>query len=212
TNSAGVIGLSTALCLQHAGYRVAILARDFPEPADLTPSSQRINYTSQWAGAHNRWVPATQPWEARDHDFARVTYAHMQRVAAQDGGQVVGVSFVKGQDHLEMQAAEYAGLTEEVAQELGMHGFRLLGEEERPEGVVWACEYDTWCVNPMVYLAYLMRKLALAGAVFVKKDLQQLDEAFAWEDSVGDVTAVVNCSGWGFGDPKVYAIRGSYYS
>lgn len=73
--------------------------------------------------------------------------------------------------------------------------------------MLWACEYDTWCVNPMEYFVYLSRRLGISGAVFVKKDLQQLSKAFTWEDRIG---AVVNYSGWGFGDPKVYATRGSY--
>ncbi|KAL2891286.1 hypothetical protein HOO65_010644 [Ceratocystis lukuohia] len=218
---AGVIGLSSALCLQTAGYRVAVIAQDFPEPTDFAapdPAERRINYASQWAGAHNRWVPATTSWEQRDHDFALATFAHMRRVVAADAtspnprpslaSPEAGVTFLKAEEYLEVPHPEYLALTEARARELGMQGFRLLSRAEMPPDVVWACEYDTWCVNPMVYLAYLARRLALGGCLFVKKQLQELDDAFKPNPLIGPVLAVVNCSGWGFADPDVFPIRG----
>ncbi|KAL5625208.1 hypothetical protein BROUX41_005268 [Berkeleyomyces rouxiae] len=221
---AGVIGLSCALYLQTTGHRVAIIARDFPEPIDLAgpdPATRRIDYASQWAGAHNRWVPATTAWEERDHSFAVATFAHMRRVVAEDNASVAaaavgppvasaaaGVSFVKAEEYLEVALPEYTELTEARARELGMAGFRLLAPAEMPSGVVWACEYDTWCVNPMMYLAYLGRKLAMGGCLFVRKELKALEEAFAEDARIGAVAAVVNCSGWGFDDANVFPIRG----
>src|SRR5690606_8909044 len=49
--SAGVIGLSSAILLQEAGYAVTIVARDFPGPFETMDPNTKINYTSPWGGA-----------------------------------------------------------------------------------------------------------------------------------------------------------------
>ncbi|KAK0630095.1 hypothetical protein B0T17DRAFT_615792 [Bombardia bombarda] len=217
---AGVIGLSCALHLQSAGYAVTIVARDLPAPFEticLSPRSH-INYASPWAGAHNRWVPPTPSGDgAREHAMAVATYARMAALAAAEpAGAATGITFMKGIEYLEAPPAEYLALTPERAVgELGMPAFRLLAPSEFPdERVVWGCEYDTWCVNPMVYCCFLLRRFVWGGGRVVRRELKALAEVYALDLGLsggekGRIDAAVNASGVGFGDDdKVFITRG----
>ncbi|KAJ6782396.1 hypothetical protein PWT90_08030 [Aphanocladium album] len=190
----GVIGLSVANRLLPAGHRVAIVARDFPQPFEATDAKTQINYTSLWAGAHNIWVLPTSEQDLdgmRDHGFARATFAHMSDLLASYGTET-GIAFTPGLEYLEDPVPEvYKDLTERrAARELGILDFRLLERRELPERVAWGCEYRSWCVNPMT----------------IKMELRALDEVTALPDL--DVDTVINCSGTGFGDPAVFPTRG----
>ncbi|KAK3693707.1 hypothetical protein B0T22DRAFT_47586 [Podospora appendiculata] len=207
---AGVIGLSSALLLQEAGHAVTLLARDFPAPFETIDPVAQINYTSPWGGAHNRWVPPTAAGEgAREHVFALVTFARMKALA--ETAPAAGITFLKGVEYLESPGDEYRVLGEREALRMGMEGFRILKAEEFPDDrVKWGCEYLTWCVNPMVYCAFLLRRFALAGGRVVKGEVRAAVEAFAFS-GLGDggvVDAVVNASGVGFGDDNVFITRG----
>jgi Glycine/D-amino acid oxidases (deaminating) len=51
TSRAGVIGITSAIRLQEAGYNVTIVSRDFPGPFETMDPIAHINYASAWAGA-----------------------------------------------------------------------------------------------------------------------------------------------------------------
>ncbi|KAI0023752.1 FAD dependent oxidoreductase [Xylariomycetidae sp. FL0641] len=204
---AGVIGLSAALRIQEDGHAVTLLAKDFPSGSETIETSTHLNYTSPWGGAHNRLVPPSSPTapEAREHRMARATFAHLRRLPA----AAAGITFLKGVEYLEAPDATYRALTARRARdELGMEGFRLLREEEFPDDkVTWGCEYDTWCVNPMVYCAFLLRRLVFRGARVVRRDVRDPREVFELPD-LGRVDVLVNASGNGFGDPAMFITRG----
>ncbi|KAI0149994.1 FAD dependent oxidoreductase [Hypoxylon sp. NC0597] len=165
---AGVIGLSSALRIQAEGHAVTIVARDFPAGFETIDAQSQINFTSPWGGAHNRLVPPTNPSEEREHAMSLRTFDHMRAVQARY--PEAGITFMKGIEYLEAPSEAYRALTEERArQQLGMQGFRLLGKEELPEGVKWGCEYDTWCVNPMVYCSFLLRRFAILGGKVLRQ-------------------------------------------
>lgn len=198
---------------------VTIVARDFPAPAEtlfIDPSAH-INYTSPWAGAHNRWVL----WVAdgseaaaaaeRDHSFALDTFRHMQTTHARF--PEAGITFLPGIEYLETPGPEYTQLEDlSVQKRLHLHdkdldlGFRVLdpsASDRLPAGVTWGCTYRTWCVNPMVYCSFLLRRFVSAGGRVLKKDLRTPHELLP----VSDI--VVNCSGHGFGDdPSIFITRG----
>jgi glycine/D-amino acid oxidase-like deaminating enzyme len=203
--SAGVIGLTTALSLQEEGYPVTIVARDFPTPSETVDPKTQINYTSPWGGAHNRWIPPPLG-SMREHNMALHTYDRMETLA--ETNPEAGITFMKGIEYIEAPTAGYAELTEERAAQLGMEDFRLLRAEEFPDDKVkWGCEYRTWCVNPMVYCAFLLRRFTYRGGKIVKRELRHPLEAYALSDCP-DVDIVVDASGIGFGDRSIYPTRG----
>ncbi|XWW93377.1 hypothetical protein V2A60_001310 [Cordyceps javanica] len=206
---AGVVGLSVAYRLLLADYRVTIVARDFPQPFETTDAKTQINYTSLWAGAHNRWVLPADDHDLggkRDHSFALATFAHMDHLASTHGTET-GIAFTKGVEYLEDPVpALYKDLTESEATKLGVQAFQLIDKKNLPEDVAWGCEYRSWCVNPMVYCMFLLRRICLLGGQTRNMELRALEEAFTLQAS--NCSIVVNCSGTGFGDTAVFPTRG----
>ncbi|CAK7198550.1 hypothetical protein SEUCBS139899_001213 [Sporothrix eucalyptigena] len=224
---AGITGLSAALRLleenSDGSIEVTIVARDFPAPAEtffLDPTAH-INYTSPWAGAHNRWVlwvaDGTEAAAAaqRDHGFALATYRHMQEIKAKF--PEAGITFMPGIEYLETPGPEYTQLGDvDIQSKLGLHdadldlGFRVLDAktDNFPAGVTWGCAYRTWCVNPMVYCSFLLRRFVAAGGKIAKRELRAPQELLA-PGPAGGFGLVVNCSGNGFGDdPHMFITRG----
>lgn len=204
--SAGVTGLSVALRLLQAGTTPVLISRLFPTPFETADALGEINYASQWAGAHNRYLPPpANEVEARDHEFALRTYRHMESTAKEY--PEAGITFMTGVEYLDEGVKGYEALTLEKAKEMGYEEFRFLAKEELPEGVKTGFAYRTWTLNPMVYCSHLLRRLHMGGCRFVKRDLSSVEEVFSMKD-LGEVTTVINCSGTGFNDPNVFITRG----
>lgn len=219
--SAGVIGLSCAIQLQEAAHAapgaVTIIARDFPTPFALIDPKAQINFTSPWGGAHNRWVPPpvqgrAQPNDLRDHRLALATFRRMRSLQA--SSPAAGITFMKGVEYLENPSPEYRALAREgggegSAKALGLEGFRVLQGSELPDDKVsLGFEYDTWCVNPMVYCSFLLNRFVFRGGRILRREISRPDEVFEMRDLGGPIRAVVNASGMGFNDPKSFVIRG----
>lgn len=198
-------GLTAAVRLQAEGYAVTIVAKDFPSPSETIDAQHSINYTSPWGGAHNRWIPPPLG-DAREHGLAVATYERMDALAKSN--PEAGITFMRGVEYIEAPGPGHDGLTEDRARELGMEGFRLLAPEEFPDDrVKWGCEYRSWCVNPMVYCAFLLRRFVCRGGRVVERELRDPVEVYAMP-GFEDVCLVVNASGAGFGDKDVYPVRG----
>jgi D-amino-acid oxidase len=146
---------------------VTIVAKDFPSGFETIDSATQINFTSPWGGAHNRFIlpgPGAGPdsQEAREHAMSLRTCDEMR--ALHDRHPEAGITFMKAIDYFEAPEPAQTTLTEEKAINVfGMKGFRFRAKEELPEGVKLGYEYDTWCVNPMVYCAFLLRRFAFRG-------------------------------------------------
>lgn len=199
TNRAGVIGLSTALCIQQhltSWQSVLLVARDFP-------SETSVNYASPWAGAHYRPVPGSSSQALREANQAQRTYDFFKQLAADQ--PAAGIEFIQGVEYLEAPPSEY--VDQQSVRNVYSHldGFRMLSSGELPDGVTWGVQYRTYVVNSPVYCAYMLRKFILRGGTTKQYTLVNLKEAFALAE---DVKIVVNCSGLGFEDPKSFIIRG----
>jgi D-amino-acid oxidase len=194
-----VLGLTVALCIQNFVKRsqsILIVARDFP-------TSTSINYTSAWAGAHYRPVPGSSVQIVTEAKQARRTYEVFKQIAAEPAA---GVKFMDGVEHLEAPPPEYI---EAVRSKDGVYahldGFRELSKEELPAGVKLGVRYRTYCLNPPVYCAHLLRKFVLRGGETKEYTLANPMEAF---ELASNVRTVVNCSGMGVSDTKSFIIRG----
>jgi hypothetical protein len=130
----------------------------------------------------------------------------MEATAA--GFPEAGITFMKGIEYFENPPPVHRDLTVDKALQLGLEGFKLLGKDDFPDDrVAWGCEYKTWCVNPMVYCSFLLRRFHMLGGKALSMELRSLDEAFLIR-AVPGVKIVVNCSGAGFNDPAVFPTRG----
>ncbi|KAJ3567145.1 hypothetical protein NPX13_g6874 [Xylaria arbuscula] len=195
---AGVTGLSCALRIQDAGHSVTIIAKDFPSGFETIDPVTQINYTSPWGGAHNRFIlppPDASPdsQEAREHTMSLATWEKMR--ALHDRHPEAGITFLKAYDYFEAPEPAQTSLTEAKARvELGMKGFRFHAKEELPEGVQIGYEYDTWCVNPMVYCAFLLRRFAYRGGKLLKREIREPLEVFEMKE-LAPFDVLINASG-----------------
>ncbi|KAI1872065.1 uncharacterized protein JN550_004268 [Neoarthrinium moseri] len=138
--------------------------------------------------------------------MALKTFAEMG--AIQRSNPEAGITFMPGIEYLEAPSAVYKALTEAKAKEMGMVGFRLLKPKELPDSKVkLGFTYDSWCVNPMMYCSFLMRRFGFRGGKVLKVEVRDPSEVFEIKE-LGNVDVVVNCSGVGFNDDKVFITRG----
>lgn len=207
---AGVLGLSTAIVLQQrlASTPIIIIAAELP--TDPHPTA---DYASMWAGAHYRPIPRSTPQLQEEADLAMQTADEMKRIAKDYPEDEAGVKVMRGVEYLEAPTAEvlelktgdlYAGVDD---------GFRILENEELPEGVKWGCEYQTYCVNVSVYCRWVMREFQRRGGRVIQYRLKDVREAFELAErmklGMRGVTKVVNCSGRNFDqDSNMQIIRG----
>lgn len=120
---------------------------------------------------------------------------------------------MKGIEYLENPSPEYRALVREdgegSAKALGLEGFRILDRSELPDDKVsLGFEYDTWCVNPMVYCSFLLNRFVFRGGRILRREISRPEEVFEMRDLGGPIKAIVNASGMGFNDPKSFIIRG----
>ncbi|KAM7222895.1 hypothetical protein V8F06_001793 [Rhypophila decipiens] len=195
---AGVIGLSSALLLLEKGcYTVTIIAEHFPGPFETMHPQEHIDYSSPWAGAHNRFIPPlssspdqvqAQAQAQREHVLALRTFSRMKSLSSASAGekdnpeaaQFSSVKFMKGVEFLENPPEAYKALTGPLAAELGYENFRVLEQHEFPADgkVKWGCEYQTWCLNPMVYCCFLLRRFVNRGGRILKRRVRSVNEVF----------------------------------
>jgi glycine/D-amino acid oxidase-like deaminating enzyme len=201
----GILGLTAA----------SLLRRTFPD-ADLTliaaelpsadPSTLSIDYTSAWAGAHYRPIPAgDNPQLLFEAELGRKTYEVRKQEFAKHG-ENTGIRFLEGVEYLENPSEAALALK---GGDGGLVGegdrFEVLKGAELPDGVKWGCKYWTYDVNPDIYCTWLLRDFVYAGGKVVQAKLENLEDAFK---VVEGTETVVNCSGKGFGDEKVVVTRG----
>ncbi|EZF34333.1 hypothetical protein H109_05269 [Trichophyton interdigitale MR816] len=197
---AGVLGLSSALELiekpETSKYQIVLVADHFstdpPNPV----------YATTNAGAHFRPIPATDTQTELESDHAVRTYSRFKKLAEEE--PAFGIKFLEGIEYVSGPAAEkYKAMKPNYVKQ---EGFRLLEGPEKPAGVEFAARYESFMVEPDTYCFHLLRRFRLKGGKILRLRLQSVEEAFCLDDY--KVSLVVNCSGMGFGDPKVFVIRG----
>lgn len=203
TQSAGVLGLSSALSLldnlPHSKYNI-LLVSDYFSVDGPDPS-----YPTTAAGAHYRPIPATSPQLEYEARLANVTFSRFKSLAA--ANPELGVQFMEGMDWVSGEAApSYKALLPDYA---SLEDFRVLSENEKPAHVDFGARYTTYTVDPEVYMMHLLRRFKLRGGHVRRMRLKFLQDAFNIDGFT--VRTVVNCSGYGFGDPNSYIIRGVTY-
>lgn len=182
---AGVIGLTAAVRLREAGWRVRIRAAQPPERT-----------TSAVAAA--MWYPYRVGPEALVTEWGERGYAMFRRLAA-DGS--TGVRMTHGIELLAL------GADPEAVPDWAAHipGFRAARADEVPEGRVgWA--FTVPVADTAVYLRWLAARFAEHGGEV------QIAPVRSLADVAGEFPLVVNCTGLGarelVGDGAMRPVRG----
>ena len=185
---AGVIGLTTGICLAEAGLRVMIRAGR--RPADTT---------SAVAGAV--WGPHLVETSGRAARWGEVTLAVLREQADDPAAGVrigSGVQAARGPQPPD-GPPEWAGVLGSV---------RPAGPGELPPGFTSGWRYSAPLIHMPTYLDFLLARFGRAGGQLTAGTVSSLPGAA--RDT--GARAVVNCSGTGArelaGDPAVIPVRG----
>jgi D-amino-acid oxidase len=180
---AGVSGLTTAVVLAEAGAMVRVIAEEAPGATSLA------------AGA--MWGPYLV--EPKDK-VARWSQRSLEVFGELASDSATGVRLTSG-----IEASRQADAPPDWATTLP--GFRPCAAAELPPGYNSGYRFTVPLIDMPVYLDYLQRRLADAGARVEQRRLRSLPEA-------GPAAAIVNCTGIGahdlVTDPELRPIRGQH--
>jgi D-amino-acid oxidase len=180
---AGVVGLSAALRLQEAGFRVRLWTADPPEET-----------TSAVAGAF--WYPYRAYPEARVTAWGERTFRVLAALAEEPGS---GVRMLPAEELFRAPAPDPPWAA-------SVPGFRHARAEELPAGYTDGYLFHAPLASMPVYLPWLAARFTAGGGVMERRRAASLAEARA------ACPLVVNCGGLGAralaGDPSVLPIRG----
>ena len=201
---AGVSGLTSALRLLEAGYRVTILA------AARTPHTTSDIAAAVWYPFHAGPRERALVWAAESYrEFKGLAEADL---ADRDEADQAGVTMVSG---IELWPADLsAGDSAPWWQAAITGGARLALSEERPAGYEDGHGYvfEAPVIAMPRYLGWLERQVSARGGEFVQGRLTDLDAAFGVDLGDRRPSLVVNCTGLAAreltGDGSLFPIRG----
>jgi D-amino-acid oxidase len=181
---AGVIGLTTAVCLAEAGPRVQVLSRDALEATTSAAAG------AVWAPYRIGGNPARiNAWSCRSLEV----FNALSQVPRSGVHTIISLEVAHGS----VAAPEWAALTP---------GVRPCLSEELPPGYSHGYRFVLPAIDMPVYLAYLLARLERAGGTLQQNAVSVLDDV---RDAA---TVVINCAGMGARDlaidPTVRPVRG----
>jgi D-amino-acid oxidase len=184
---AGVIGLTTAVCLAEAGSPVRVWAAEPP-----------FQTTSIVAGA--LWGPAFQQPADQTPAWMAQSLREFRQLATVPGA---GVRFAPA-----LAAGDIPGVDELPPQAKLIPDLRLCAPDEIPAGFTHGFRATMPLIDMPQYLDYLIRRLAAAGGQIEIRRVESLTEAAEY------APVVVNCTGLGArelaGDHTVYPVFGQH--
>ena len=153
----GVIGLSSARCLQESGFSVRILTREMP-----------LNTTSVAAGA----VWSGSALEGKSRDWAAASLRYFLPLTEQPGSGVI----------LQRMREVYAEVMPDPWYSDLLPAFDRVPASDLPPGLVDGYLMDVPMIAPPIYLQVLQDQFIAAGGVIEKRNIDSLDEAAAEAD------------------------------
>ncbi|MCP9200873.1 FAD-binding oxidoreductase [Gramella sp. GC03-9] len=179
----GIVGLTTAIKLQEAGWKVRIIAR---ECFNATLSSK--------VGAI--WFPFEVYPREKANYWARLTYKEYLH----DRTPGNGVSFIP------FITAYNEDTNLDWTQEMPEGTTRQASKQELPEGFQNALISRVPLAEPQRYLAYLFKRFTAKKGTFIQRNIESLKEVSKLD------SLVINCTGLGAkelcNDEDLHAMRG----
>ena len=192
---AGVIGLTTAVCLAESGARVLIRA--------ATPPDQT---TSSVAGAI--WGPHLVEESARVDRWGRETLAVLRELAADPAAAIHTLSGVEGARGVPHRAGLPEGAPTAPPAWMSDLDAAPCGPGDLPPGFASGWRYSAPLVHMPTYLGYLLARFEAAGGHLEAGTVGSLTAAGAEHGA----RAVLNCTGTGardlLPDPAMKPFRG----
>ena len=181
---AGVSGLSTAILLHDAGYKVSIWTKD------LTPDT-----TSNIAAAF--WYPYLCNPRDKAITWSKNTYQYLEQNVMAD--KTSGTRYIMFTEYLKKESPDpWWRPAVEV--------FERPNTEELPNGYVDGYRTKAIVMDTSRYLPWLLAQLEQRGIKIVQREVSNFSEAFDNYD------VVVNCTGLGSkelcNDERVFPVRG----
>ena len=181
---AGVIGLTTGVCLIEAGLRVRIVTSALPQQTTSRAAA------AMWGGSFLEPAAAVRRW-------AEVGRREFQRLAT---GADTGVRIARGM----LTARQMPQGPPPEA----FPGVKILRRDSAPNGFVAAFTIAVPIVDMPRYLDYLLARFEAAGGELELRTLRSLT------DVAGEAPTVVNCTGIGardlVPDPALRSVRGQH--
>ncbi|CAG9942591.1 unnamed protein product [Clonostachys rosea f. rosea IK726] len=195
---AGIIGLDVALVLAERGY-----GKQITVIAEYLPGDTAIAYTSPWAGCNFSAISGS---DANALKWDRLGYTHLSKLASEKPE----ATHVQRTPSTELWDDDVPHEKIKAMSEY-LEDFRVLPNNELPQGVKFAASFTTLTVNAPKHLLYLYNRLRDDYNVrFVRQKLPDIQTAF----SSSSTKVVFNCTGNaartlpGVEDAKCYPTRG----
>ncbi|KAJ1913552.1 hypothetical protein IWQ60_009160 [Tieghemiomyces parasiticus] len=203
TVGGGVTGLTTALVLRRAGYRVRVLAPDYPGMAG------NAHFVSPSAGAH--WRSWAGPNDTRVQELEATTLRRLVQLASDEPD----CGIVPTRSYEFWEKLPPGGGTPAWFKDL-VPGFRTLEPSELLPKTVYGITYNKIAINVPVYLSWLQDQTRASGVELIPTTnyFGHIADAFAHAGKTSAV--VINCTGLGASrlggveDSQVYSIRGQW--
>ncbi|KAJ5204989.1 uncharacterized protein N7498_005868 [Penicillium cinerascens] len=203
---AGVIGLTTALLLsKDARNKVLVIA-------EFMPGDYDIGYASPWAGAN--FFPTAEQGTLQAQ-LEQETWKVLKHLASS-----VPEACVHFQEAVVYTREEDVGLAGPLFVGPGKEPWwkevcRVVRSEELPPGIAAATKFKTACINPALYLPYLVSECRRRGVIFRRQKVGNISDAQEVCHPNGKITDIlVNATGLGsktlkgVEDSTLFPVRG----
>lgn len=176
------------------------------------PGDLDIKYTSPWAGAN--WSSFAALDNKFTQDLDKPGYKKFMELARTDPSAGIHIvphhQYYTKADLAKGRKVTYPWYVDFV------EGFRDLEKQELPNtgDVISGWTFDTVTISTTIYLHYLLHKIFKLGGTLKRKEVKDINEAYALHHSGSKADLVINCTGLlakylkGVEDNDVFPIRG----
>ncbi|KAH6876089.1 D-amino acid oxidase-like protein [Alternaria rosae] len=208
---AGVSGLTSAYLLsKDPSNRIAVVAKHMPGDSD-------IEYASPWAGAN--FMPMSAEPSSR---YERRTWPQLKRLATEVPEAGIHLQkcriYRRKQDMKKLQSGGATSFNNVFAENPWWRSlvddYRALPSSELPSGMASGSEFGSVCINPALYLPWLVGQCRANGVEFHRKVVSHISDLRSFGIGNFKPDIIVNATGLSAGklggveDKTCYPIRG----